>query len=85
MYFLNQWTRETLNRTIHLNELSTLFDTTERTVRRALARRPDDPVPLGRHCALDADIESSLITMLLDTFQRGKPMTNKELLKTMRE
>jgi hypothetical protein len=34
---------------------------------------------------MDAIIESSLVTMLLDAFQRGEPMTNKELLKTVRE
>jgi hypothetical protein len=42
--FLNH---ETLNRTIHLSELSTLFDVTERTVRRALAWRPEGPLLLG--------------------------------------
>jgi hypothetical protein len=70
---------------MHLTELSTVFDMIERTVRRALARGPEDPFPLGSHRALDADIESSLITMLLDAFQGGEPMTNKELLKTVRE
>jgi hypothetical protein len=80
--FLNQWTRETLNRTIDLSELSTLFDVTDRAVRAVLAWGPEDPLPWERHHALDADIESSLITMLLDAFQRSEPMDNKELLKT---
>jgi hypothetical protein len=66
--FLNQRTRETLNRTMHLSELSILFDMTEGTVRSALARGPEDPLPLGHHRALDADIKSSLITMLLNAF-----------------
>jgi hypothetical protein len=70
---------------MNLSELSTLFDMTEQTVRRALARGPEDPLPLGHHRALDANIEPSLITMLLDAFQPGEPVTNKELLKTMRE
>jgi hypothetical protein len=74
---LHQWTREALSRTMHLSEFFTLFDMTERTVRRAFARGPEGPFPLGHHRALDADIESSLITMLLDAFRHGKPMINK--------
>jgi hypothetical protein len=70
---------------MHLSELSTFFDMTERTVRRALARSPEDPLPFGRYCVMDAIIESALVTMLLDVYQRGEPMTNKELLKTVRE
>jgi hypothetical protein len=70
---------------MHLNELSTLFDITERTLPRALARGPEDPFPLRRHRALDADIESSFIIIPLDAFQRSEPMTNKELLKTVIE
>jgi hypothetical protein len=54
-------------------------------VRRTLSRGPEEPAALGRHRALDQTIESSIIKMLLDAFQRGKPMTNKELLKTVRE
>jgi hypothetical protein len=61
-----------------LSELSTLFDMTESTVHMALARSQEDPLPLGRQRALDADIKSSLISMLLDAFQRGEPMTNKD-------
>jgi hypothetical protein len=82
--FLNQSIRETFNRTTHLSELSTLFDIAERTVPRPFARRPEEPLLLGHRRALDADIESSLITMLVGIFQRGEPMTNKELLKTVR-
>jgi hypothetical protein len=54
-------------------------------VQKALARNPEDVLPLGCHRALDAHIESSLITMLLDAFQRGEVITNKELLKTLKE
>jgi hypothetical protein len=63
---------------MHLSELSTLFDITEGTVRRELARGPEDLPPVGRDRPLDADIE------LLDAFQRGEPMTNKELLQNVR-
>jgi hypothetical protein len=82
--FFNDWTRETFDRTMHLSELSALFELSQRAVRRALSRGPEEPLPLGRHCALDATIESSIITMLRDAFQRGQPMTNEELLKTER-
>jgi hypothetical protein len=83
--FLNEWTRETLNGTMHLSEISTLSDMTGRTVRRAFARGPEDPFPLEHYRALGADIELSIIIMLLDAFQRGEPMTYKELLKPAKE
>jgi hypothetical protein len=40
---------------------------------------------MGRHAALDPDMESSLVANLQSAFQRGRPMTNKELLKMLRE
>jgi hypothetical protein len=66
--FINQWSRETLNQTMHLSKLSALFDITERIMRMALAGGSEDALPLARHRAVDADIESSLIAILLDCF-----------------
>jgi hypothetical protein len=83
--FLEKWAGETLGRRISVKELATVFGMTSRTVRRALLRGPGEPIPMGRHAALDLDVESSLVAKLQSAFQRGQPMTNKELLKMVRE
>jgi hypothetical protein len=83
--FLNEWSRETLGRELRISELCTIFDLTERTVRRALLRGPEDPNPPGRHRALSPDVESDLITLVIGAFRSGNPLNNKELLKTVRE
>jgi hypothetical protein len=45
-----------------------IFEFNKRIVRKTLSRDPQEPGPVGRHQALAAEIEFSLITMVLNTF-----------------
>jgi hypothetical protein len=44
----------------------TLFELNERTVRKNLLHGPQQPGRLGRHVALDAENELSLVRMLVE-------------------
>jgi hypothetical protein len=62
-----------------------LFELNKRTVRKNLLHGPQQPGPLGRHTALNPEVESSLMRMLLDAFHEEKAITQKEFLRIMRE
>jgi hypothetical protein len=85
MCFLDEWSRETLGHELSISGLCIIFETTERTVRRALIRGPEDPNPPGRDSALSTDVASALIAMLLAASQGCNPLLNKDLLKIARE
>jgi hypothetical protein len=83
--FLRDYARDILGHALGTKELAALFERNERTVRKTLARGPQDPGPLGRHAALESDGELSLVATLLDAFGTGKSMTCKEFLQLVRE
>jgi hypothetical protein len=58
-------------------DLATLVEFNERTVRKNLLHVPQQPVPLARHTALNPEVESSLVRMLLDPFHEEKAITQK--------
>jgi hypothetical protein len=58
---------------------------TERTVEGILQRGPQDPSPPGRHRPFDDHAERRLVRMVIDRFQRGAALTQKELLKLVGE
>jgi hypothetical protein len=58
---------------------------TERTVERILQRGLRDKRSPGGHCAFDDDRERGLVQMVIYRFHRGGALTDKELLKIIRE
>jgi hypothetical protein len=85
LLFFHDYARDVLNHPIDTKDLAVVFEFNERTARKILSRGPQVPGPLGRHRALNAEIEASLVAMLLEAFQSGKAMTRKEFLLTVRE
>jgi hypothetical protein len=78
--FLHDYARDVLDHPLRTADLAVLFEFNERTVRKNLARGPQEPGPLGRHAALTPEVEASLVEMLLEAFASGKSMTAKEFL-----
>jgi hypothetical protein len=83
--FFDNYARESLDHPVSPQEIATLFELNERTVRKNLLHGPQQPGPLGRHVALDGEIELSLVWMPLDAFHEQKAMTQTEFLKIVRE
>jgi hypothetical protein len=82
--FFKNYTREVLSHPVAPQQLATLFELNERRVRKNLLHGPEQPGPLGRHVALDTEIELSLVWMLVDAFHEQKMMTQAEFLKIVR-
>jgi hypothetical protein len=59
------------SRRMDLTEPSTVFRVSTTLLRRSLQRGQVDPRPLGRHQAWDADVESDLLRLLLESFRDG--------------
>jgi hypothetical protein len=74
-----------LTNPLDAKELATLFELNECTVRKNLLRDSKQPGSLGRHTALNPEVESSLVPMLLDAFHEEKAMRQKEFLKIDRK
>jgi hypothetical protein len=83
--FLADDTANILQRSLKTRELAQVFEVTERTVERILQRGPRDQSSPGAHRTLDDDTERGLVQMLIDRFHRGGALTDKELLKIIRE
>jgi hypothetical protein len=56
-----------------------------RTIRKILAKEPQDPGLPGRHRVMDDETESILVQIIVDAFHRGQALTNKEMLQIVRE
>jgi hypothetical protein len=83
--FFENYAKEFLNHPFGTKDLITLFELNERPVRKNFLHDPQQPGPLGRHAALNPEVESSLVQMLLDAFHEKKAITQKEFLRIMRE
>jgi hypothetical protein len=68
-----------------MSELARIFQANAPTVRRTLLRGPEDLAPLGRHATLDDNSEAAIIASVLESFQTGKPLTQKQLLDMVHE
>jgi hypothetical protein len=82
--YFHEYDRDILDHPVSTKDLATPFEMNKCFVRRNLRQCPQEPGPLGRHKALDAQSEAALVAMLLDAFQAGEPMTKKELLQIVR-
>jgi hypothetical protein len=83
--FFENYTKESLHHPLGTKDLATLFELNERTVRNSLLHGRQQPGPLGRHAALNAEVESSLVWMLLDAFHEEKAVAQKDFSRIMRE
>jgi hypothetical protein len=84
MCFLNDYTRDILNRPLRIKDLAMRFEFNSRTALKTLARGPQEPHTLGRHAALKPEAESSLVALLFEPFEAGKAMTFNEFLQAIR-
>jgi hypothetical protein len=73
------------NHAIGASELSLIFEVTTAVVRKTQGKGLQGQQPLARHQALEFDVESTIVTLLLEAFRKGKAMTPKELLQTVHE
>jgi hypothetical protein len=83
--FWNDDAKEISNHPLRTKDLSPLFEFNERTVRKTLARGPQEPGPLGRQAPLKPEAESSLVALLVEVFEAGKAITFKAFLQFVRE
>jgi hypothetical protein len=83
--FFDDYARKSLHHPIEARELATLFELNERTARKILLHSPEQPDPLGRYMALNSEVESSLVLMLLDAFHEAKAMVQEKFLKIVSE
>jgi hypothetical protein len=83
--FLPDYAGKTLNRLIDTKELSDIFEMSERTIRRILAKGPQDPSPSGPHRAMDDGTGSTFVQIIAEAFHRGQALTNKEMLQIICE
>jgi hypothetical protein len=83
--FLNDDVSTILNRSLSITKLSIVFQVTTAVVRKTFGTRPESPQPLGRHEALDPDVESGIVTPLLESCPDGRVVTPKALLQKGRE
>jgi hypothetical protein len=74
--FLHDYAGKTFNRRLDMKELSGIFEMSERTIRRILAKGPQDPSPPGRHRAMDDTTESTFMEIIVDAFHHGQALTN---------
>jgi hypothetical protein len=75
--YFHEHARDVLNHPVGTTEFSTLFEMNEHTVRCNLLQGRQEPEPLDRHNALDAQLEAALVAILLDVFQARQPMSKK--------
>jgi hypothetical protein len=68
---------------MEIKELSNVFRVTTAVLWKSSQRGPVDPQPLGPHQALDADVESEIVTLLLLSYRDGQAMTPKHLLQVV--
>jgi hypothetical protein len=66
-------------------EFATFFEKKERTTRGNFPQDRHQPGVIGRYSALDEQSGATLVAMLLDTFQTGQVMANKQLLQAVQE
>lgn len=83
--YLNHYFQFTLKKTIPYNKYAIMFNVNVKTIRRWITNGPMDPKPLGRHAALDDEIENQLIRMLIEKSDNSQGLTQRELLNFINE
>jgi hypothetical protein len=75
--FAQEFFHETLHSEFTTTQLAISFQMNVRTVPKYLLREPQDPIPPGRHRALDNMSKSELTALILQAFHKGKAMTKR--------
>jgi hypothetical protein len=83
--FLDAWCIKVLGFQLCTSQLAFIFNMNETTVRRSRKNGPQDPVPPGRHAALDEERENFLIAYIHERHEQLQAVTEKELLLFAKE
>ena len=83
--YLDNYFHSTLKKSITYNDYAIMFDVNVKTIKKWITNGPMDPKPLGRHAALEDEIEIQLIRMLIEKSNNSQGLTQKELLNFINE
>ena len=77
----NETSNKFFNKRFTTNQLAMIFNLNPRTIRKYLLNGPQDPKPLGRHLALDSNVEKSIVDEIIKRSKQYIAFTGKELLR----
>ena len=83
--YLHEFTLKLNGPYLSYKQLSEIFGMNPKTVSRSLRNGPQDPKPLGRHQALENNIEEQIVTQIINKANMGEAMTYKQVLLYAKE
>ena len=83
--YLHEFTLKLCGPYLSYKQLSEIFGMNPKTVSRSLRNGPQDPKPLGRHQALENNIEEQIVTQIINKANMDEAMTYKQVLLYAKE